>query len=105
MLANGLSGFLDRSILAPLQFLDQNQTQPNFEYLGWERYNRFIDLYSSLSEEKMGEIISLKFMADIWASLTRSYDSNTTVRIMDLKTQLQKIKMDGLSVTQYLAKN
>lgn len=51
----------------------------------------------------MGEIVNLTTAFDIWNSLTRSYDSKTTARIMGLKTQLQKIRKDGLSVTQYLA--
>lgn len=51
----------------------------------------------------MGEIVSLESVFEIWKSLTCSYDSNTNVRIMALKAQLQKIKKVGSSVSQYLA--
>lgn len=75
VLANGLSGFLDGSIPAPPKFLDLNNTQSNPNYLGWERYNCFIMcwFYSSLFEEKIGEIVSLESTSEIWSSLTRSY--------------------------------
>lgn len=63
---------------APSRFLDPQQLQPNPDFLVWERYNRFIMcwIYSSLSKENMGEIVSLDAAA-IWESLKRAYDSNT----------------------------
>lgn len=51
----------------------------------------------------MGEIVSFDTAADIWNSMKWSYGSKTIARIMGLKTQVQKIKKDELSVSQYLA--
>ncbi|CAK9329497.1 unnamed protein product, partial [Citrullus colocynthis] len=48
-------------------------------------------------EEKMAEIVSLEMTAAIWEPLKCTYDSNTTAKIMALKTQLQHIRKDGLS--------
>ncbi|XP_022155181.1 uncharacterized protein LOC111022315 [Momordica charantia] len=106
VIANGLRGYLDGTIMPPPQFLDHHQLQPNPAYYAWERYNRLLMcwIYSSLSEEKMGEVVSLETTHDIWSSLTRVYDSKTTARIMGLKTELQNLRKDGSSVSQYLAK-
>lgn len=71
-------GILYGMVPAPSRFLDPQQLQPNPDFLVWERYNRFIMcwIYSSLSKENMGEIVSLDAAA-IWESLKRAYDSNT----------------------------
>lgn len=105
MLSNGLQGILYGMVTSPPEFLDQQQIQPNLGFQVWERYNRFIMCWisSSLSEEKMAEIVSLEMTTAIWEPLKCTYDSNTIAKIMALKTQLQHIRKDGLSVSQYLS--
>lgn len=61
-------------------------------------------IYSSLTEEKMSEIISLSTTANVWDSFCKSYSFVSTTRVISLKYQLQQIKKTGLSATQYLAK-
>lgn len=77
-------GFLNGIVPVPPKYLDTNNMQLNLEVSTWVRYNSCIIcwIYSSLSEVKMGEIVSLSTIADIWNSLRRSYDSKTTARIM-----------------------
>lgn len=60
-------------------------------------------IYSSLNEDKLREIIGCSTTFEIWEHLRMVYESSSTARIMGLRSQLQKIRKDGLSVTQYLA--
>lgn len=103
MIANDLRGFLDGFVTPPTQFLDQQQQHPNHEFYTWERYSCLLMCYNSLSEEKMDEIVSLETAAEIWSYLKMAYDSKTTARIIGFKTQLQGLRKDNLSVSQYLA--
>lgn len=87
VIANSLEGFLEGSVPCSSQVLDQNQTQVNPEYPVWQRYNCNLMcwIYSSLSEEKMGEIVNLDSAPAIWHLLKKAYDCNTTARIMTLE--------------------
>lgn len=60
-------------------------------------------IYSSLNEDKLGEIIGCSSAYEIWEHLRIVYESSSTAMIMGLRSQLQKIRKDGLSVSQYLA--
>lgn len=51
----------------------------------------------------MGEIVGYESAFEIWEVVRTVYESSSTARIMGLRSQLQKIKKDGLSVSQYLA--
>ncbi|MDV3143411.1 MAG: hypothetical protein Q8761_03240 [Sweet potato little leaf phytoplasma] len=56
-----------------------------------------------MNEDKIGEIIGCTTAFEIWDHLRNVYESSSTARIMGLRSQLQKIRKDGLTVSQYLA--
>lgn len=60
-------------------------------------------IYASLNEDKFGEIIGCSMAYEIWEHLCVVYESSSTTMIMGLRSQLQKIRKDGLTVLQYLA--
>lgn len=92
-MGHGFEGFIDDTIPSPPRYLDPQQ------------YNRMIMswFYSSHNEDEMGEIVGFNTAFEIWESLCTVYESSSTTRIMGLRSQLQKIKKDGLFVSQYLA--
>ncbi|XP_038887133.1 uncharacterized protein LOC120077323 [Benincasa hispida] len=51
----------------------------------------------------MGEIVGYESAFDIWEALRTVYESSSIAPIMGFCSQLQKIKKDGLTVSQYLA--
>lgn len=102
MYVYSLEGFIDGTIPCPSQYLDNLTHQSNPKFQAWQRCNHSVMtiLYASLIEEKMGEIVSFTTAYYMWHSLRRSYESSS----YSLKVQLQKIRKDSLTITQYLVK-
>lgn len=56
-----------------------------------------------MNADKLGKIIGCSTAFEIWEHLRTVYESPSTARIMGLRSQLQKIRKDGLLVSQYHA--
>ncbi|XP_049390293.1 uncharacterized protein LOC125854762 [Solanum stenotomum] len=61
-------------------------------------------IISSLSEETIPIIIGLSTAKAVWDALAAAFSSPSNTRILNLHMQLQNLKQDDLSVTQYLHK-
>ncbi|KAK0591018.1 hypothetical protein LWI29_034531 [Acer saccharum] len=105
VIANGLEDFIYGTLPCPQKFQDPAQTIVNPQHGQWQRLNRLVMswIYSSTSEGLMGQIVGHSTAYDIWAALQKLYESTSTARIMGMRSQLQKIKKEGISLTQYLA--
>lgn len=106
IIANGFEEYIDGSHPCPSKFLDLQRQQINPEYTLWQRINRLIMswLYSSLTESKVAQIVSCNTAFEIWGSLERTYASTSRSRIIELRTELQNIRKDGLSADEYIFK-
>lgn len=61
-------------------------------------------LYSSFTENRVAQIVSCNTAFEIWSSLERTYATTNHSRIIELRTELQNIKKDGLSADEYILK-
>ncbi|KAJ9550796.1 hypothetical protein OSB04_014841 [Centaurea solstitialis] len=106
VISQGLEGYLDGSKPQPPKFLSIDTTQVNQEYILWGRYNRLIMswIYSSLSESMLTQIVAFNTAHEIWNSLAQIYSASSLARVTELRTSLQTLKKQGLSITAYIQK-
>ncbi|KAK2663988.1 hypothetical protein Ddye_002562 [Dipteronia dyeriana] len=104
-IANGLEDFIYGTLPCPQKFQDPAQTIVNPSYGQWLGSNHLVMswIYSSTSEVLMGQIVGHSTAYDILAALQKLCESTSTTKIMGMRSQLQKIKKEGISLTQYLA--
>nr|XP_016453895.1 PREDICTED: uncharacterized protein LOC107778192 [Nicotiana tabacum] len=79
---------------------------PNPAYSQWIQQGQMILslLISSLSEETLPIAIGLNTSKAVWDALEAALSSSSNTRILNLHMQLQNLKQDDLTVTQYLHK-
>ena len=106
IIANGLEEFIDGTSPCPSKFLDLQRQVLNPQYSYWQRLNRFIMswLYSSLTEAMASQIVGYSTAFEIWNALERRFAANNRSRIIELRTELQMLKKDGLTTDEYVSK-
>ncbi|XP_062076348.1 uncharacterized protein LOC133781392 [Humulus lupulus] len=107
VMAQGLEDYLDGSISEPVRFLDPPlNTSPNPLYNTWQRCNRLLMswLYASLTDDMLAHIVSYTTAAEIWVSLAEYFEAVTMAHLGDLRTALQSLKKNNLSITAYIQK-
>ncbi|KAH0686137.1 hypothetical protein KY284_016690 [Solanum tuberosum] len=85
---------------------DGEQDVVNPTYIWWIKQDQLIMnlIISSLSEETIPIVIGLPMTKSIWDALEAAFSSPSNTRILNLHMQLQNLKQEDLSVTQYLHK-
>lgn len=71
IIARGFEQYIDGTCGPPPQFLDELMTEINPAYKTWQWIDRAVQswLYSSLTTEPMGHIVSCRSSYEIWESL------------------------------------
>ncbi|KAI9177411.1 hypothetical protein LWI28_014875 [Acer negundo] len=106
IIVNGLERFIEGTQAVPSKFLDNEGLQLNPKFTSWERSNQLVMtwIYASLTLGMMGKIVEFNTAHEIWTSLNKTYQSPSIATMMGLKSQLQKIKKEGISISKYLSK-
>ncbi|CAH9069597.1 unnamed protein product [Cuscuta europaea] len=101
----GIEGYVDGTIKAPDQYLDDAKTQPNPCYAIWYRQDRTIisALIGSCSETIQPLISSASTARHAWDKLALTYASASRGRIISLKSTLARTIKGNRSITAYLA--
>lgn len=78
----------------------------NPEYTTWERQDHILSAWiqSSLTEAVMIMVVGLTTSASIWHALETNFSSQSRAKVMQYKLQLQTLKKDSMSMTEYLSK-
>ncbi|KAK6781943.1 hypothetical protein RDI58_019739 [Solanum bulbocastanum] len=78
--------------------------KPNPYHTHWIQQDQLIlsRLISSLSEETLPIIIGMNTPEEVWDPLAATLSSLSNTRVLNLHIQLQNLKQDDLSITQYL---
>lgn len=105
----GLEGFLTGTMEKPQEWISEKgatQRTPNPDYINWERQDQLLAawLQSSLSEGIMVLVVGLSSTSDIWRALETNFSSQSKAKLMQYKLQLQTLKKDNLSMSEYLTK-
>lgn len=94
--------------IPPRYLLDEEteEMRANPAYAAWHRQDQLLSawLQSSLSESTMVMVVGLDSSHKIWQALETNYSSQSKAKIMQYKLQLQTLKKENLSMTDYLNK-
>ena len=105
----GLEGFITGEAIPPLQMIEgplDGQMMPNPEYIAWQRQDRRVAslLLSSLSEGALVLVVGLRSARDIWRALEINFASKSTAKVMQYRQQIQNMKRESLSMSEFLNK-
>ena len=109
MYGYGLEGFLTGEINPPPQMVpdpDEGSMVMNPAFVAWQRQDRRVAgwLLSSLSERALTLVVGLRSSRDIWRALETNFASRSTAKVMQYRQQLQNLKKDALTMSEYLSK-
>ncbi|KAK2991670.1 hypothetical protein RJ640_028945 [Escallonia rubra] len=84
----------------------ENLLIPNLEYEAWFKKDQLLLswLFSSLTEEIFPYIIGLSTSQEVWTALAHSFGSASQNRQLQLYIELQELKKNDLSISEYLHK-
>ncbi|CAH9106224.1 unnamed protein product [Cuscuta europaea] len=101
----GLEGYVDGTIRAPDQFLDDAKSQLNPCYTIWYRQDTVIlsALLGSCSDTIQPLLQSASSAYHAWEKLAVTYASTSRGRIISLKTTMAKTTKGNRSILEYLA--
>ncbi|XP_042027284.1 uncharacterized protein LOC121774483 [Salvia splendens] len=85
---------------------EEGESAMNEEFISWQRQDRRVTawLLSSLSEGALGLVVGLRSSRDIWSALETNFASRSTAKIMQYRQQMQNLKKDSLSMSEYIGK-
>lgn len=90
--ANGFSGFLDGSTLAPEKIVRSEDRIPksNVEYRCWMRMDQNLaaTLCSTISATVLSYVLGLESCADIWSTVEKRLQASNRSRVIQLKNEL-----------------
>ncbi|RVW68246.1 Retrovirus-related Pol polyprotein from transposon RE1 [Vitis vinifera] len=100
-----LLGFLDGSVPAPSPKVTgfNGTTQMNSAYISWLTTDQTLLslLYSSLTEESMGEILGLSHAHEALTTLEASFSHKSKTRELQLKDELQLMQRGLKSIAEF----
>ncbi|KAJ0024683.1 hypothetical protein Pint_06793 [Pistacia integerrima] len=103
--SQGLFGYLDGSVQAPSPKItgSDRTTQENPAYTSWLNTDQTLLslLYSSLTEESMGEVLGLSHAHEAWTTLEASFSHRSKTRELQLKEELQLMQRGSKSVAEF----
>ncbi|XP_042056139.1 uncharacterized protein LOC121800688 [Salvia splendens] len=106
----GLEGFMNREKKSPPQTIviveGEGGSVINDEFISWQRQDRRVAawLLSSLSEGALGLVVGLRSARDICSALETNFASRSTAKIMQYRQQMQNLKKDSLTMSEYIGK-
>lgn len=105
----GLEGFLTGETDPPEQMIlhtDGESMVVNPAFVAWQRQDRRVAgwLLSSLSESALTLVVGLRSARDIWRALETNFASRSTAKVMQYRQQMQTLKKEGLTMTEFLGK-
>ncbi|KAI4370820.1 hypothetical protein MLD38_019127 [Melastoma candidum] len=105
VIAGGLEEFIFGQTQPPPQYTDDAGLLPNPDYRGWQRNDKMVMslLFSALTPEPLSQVVYCKTSREVWEVLKNRYESTSTTRIINLRTQMQQLKKEGRSMQQYLS--
>ncbi|KAI4302198.1 hypothetical protein MLD38_037976 [Melastoma candidum] len=59
-------------------------------------------LFSSLSPEILSQVVCCPTSHEVWETLRNRYESPSTTRVINLRTQMQHLKKEGRTMQVYL---
>ncbi|KAI4312169.1 hypothetical protein MLD38_037010 [Melastoma candidum] len=59
-------------------------------------------LFSSLSPEILSQVVCCSTSHEVWETLRNRYESPSTTRVINLRTQMQQLKKEGRTMQVYL---
>ncbi|KAK3012114.1 hypothetical protein RJ639_010587 [Escallonia herrerae] len=100
---DGTSSPPPKTIVSPTA---ENLLIPNPEYEAWFKKDQLLVswLFSSLTEEIFPYIIGLSTSQEVWTALAHSFGSVSQNRQLQLYIELQELKKNDLSISEYLHK-
>ena len=105
----GLEAFITGETDPPPRLIpdqDGESMVSNPAFTTWQRQDRRVAgwLLSSLSENALTLVVGLRSARDIWCALETNFASRSTAKVMQYSQQMQNLKKDALSMTEYLGK-
>ncbi|KAJ1686058.1 hypothetical protein LUZ63_017448 [Rhynchospora breviuscula] len=99
-----LTQFLTSPSPNPTSVNSDGQVEYNREYLLWHRQDQLLLgwLRSSLSESIQAQVVSCTTTSSLWSTLHCQFASTSRAKLIDLKRQLQTIRKDGSSCSEFL---
>ncbi|KAJ4793674.1 hypothetical protein LUZ62_044920 [Rhynchospora pubera] len=96
--------FLNSPPPNPTSVNSDGRVEYNQEYLFWNRQDQLILgwLRSSLVEAIQAQVVSCTSTSSLWSTLHHQFASNSRAKLIDLKRQLQTIRKEGSSCTEFL---
>lgn len=93
--ANGFSGYLDGSIVAPSSQIrnDQGEFSLNPEYSLWKLIDSQLRscITASISQTTLPYVLGLRYVHHIWTSLSKRYNLLTETHVQELRDQLYNL--------------
>lgn len=107
----GLEGYLTGSKEPPQMWITEKEGTTvertiNPDFTTWERQDQLLSawLQSSLAEGIMVNIVGLTTSSSIWKALETNFASQSRAKVMQYKLQLQTLRKNSLSMSEYLSK-
>ncbi|KAL5742268.1 hypothetical protein ACOSP7_029000 [Xanthoceras sorbifolium] len=102
---NRLFPFIDPTVLPPLQFNSNGFMSEDF--LDWEQQDQILLAWilSSISQELLPEFVGCQTACEAWQTIEQLFSSQSKANVMQLKLQLQTLRKDGSTMSEYLIKN
>ncbi|KAK6115236.1 hypothetical protein DH2020_007505 [Rehmannia glutinosa] len=107
--AHGFEEYLLGTIAVPPQRStngDSGTSSINPEYSNWLRIDKFLYswILNSISENMLGYVSRCSTSCEVWSTLENIFRTQSQARVLHLKSMLQSMKKDDLSITEYILK-
>ncbi|KAK6150976.1 hypothetical protein DH2020_015908 [Rehmannia glutinosa] len=107
--AYGFEEFLFGSASSPSQFIvddSSGKKATNPEYVIWLRKDKFLFswMLNSISDSMLGYVNRCSTSCEIWNLLENLFRTQSQARVMHLKSLLQNLKKEDLSISEYILK-
>ncbi|KAI4321369.1 hypothetical protein MLD38_034759 [Melastoma candidum] len=104
LVGGGYEDFIYGTTQPPPLFLDDLSQVPNPDHKLWHRTDKSVMsfLFSSLSREPLSQVVCCTSAHAVWESLKQRFESSSTTRVINLRTQMQQVKKEGKTMQQYI---
>ncbi|KAI4312577.1 hypothetical protein MLD38_037383 [Melastoma candidum] len=104
IVAAGFEDYIFGKTSPPQEFFDTEGLIFNPEFKIWQRTDKAVMslLFSALQSEPLSLVVCCATSSEVWDTLKNRYESVAPSRVMNLKMQMQQLKKEGKSMTQYL---
>ncbi|KAK6146323.1 hypothetical protein DH2020_020192 [Rehmannia glutinosa] len=107
--AHGFEQFLLGTVDVPSQWItdsDSGVRKQNLEYSAWLRKDKFLYgwILKSISENMLGYISRCSTSCEVWSVLENLFRTQSQAQVLHLKSMLQTMKKDDLTISEYILK-